>query len=238
MKRVLSIALVLSLIFSIASCSKSSAFENDKKKWIAALEKCCDAKEMPEETKESFLKDDDYMVMGNGYFKDSSYVTVTAEDIESMDIKDMDIKDEDEYEDISFDMISIENRFMFRKSNDRASIEVVLYEYKNVEYAETAYKNSKNSLQELKGIFGEDSFILKEKDRKTMLWVDIGNSYVDEQGFHEGFDIAYSYDEFYGNLCISITFNGITNDVLYDEFCELLSEMNYTDMEYFIDEVD
>lgn len=213
MKKVLSVALVLSMVFSLAGCSKSSGFSSDKKKMIAALEKSCDAEEMPEKTKKKLLKNN--MEEPGNYFKKSYYVTVTADDIEGMDF------DEDDDPEIPSD--KIKNMFMFQKSEGKSTMQITMMELDGEEYSEKAYKSTKKSIKNLKKQFGGDDFTIEENDGKMMYYYDMYNI------------SAYGYSFANGKQYIALSFSGNLKDDLYDEFCEFLSEMKYTDLEEFME---
>lgn len=232
MKKVLSVALVLSMVFSLAGCSKSSSgndssdvpgklsncslgfgYRNLEKRTIKALEYSCGAKEMPEKTKKELLKNN--MEEPGNYFKKSYYVTVTADDIEGMDL------DEDDDSEIPSD--KIKNMFMFQKSEGKSTMQITMMELDGEEYSEKAYKSMKKSMENLKKKFGGDDFTIEENDGKMMYYYDMYNI------------SAYGYSFANGKQYIALSFSGNLKDDLYDEFCEFLSEMKYTDLEEFME---
>lgn len=215
-KRIAALALAVMMTAGMAGCSKSSGFENDKKKLIAALEKCCDAEEMTEKSKKKVIKNN--MDKIDDCFDGSVYVTLTSEDIESMDIE------EDFEEEIQPD--KVENMFMFRKKEEKTYIDVKIYELCDEKYAQKNYNSLEDSMEYVNENLGYKALELKKKDNNMMCWMNFFGTMV------------YGYYEINGKTITFVSFFGNTKDDLYDEFCDFLCEMEYTDMVDFMDEVD
>ena len=106
MKKLVSCALVLTMILSLAGCSKgSTGFSGTVKKVTKAAENVYGAEEATKKQKKKIMDDDDFDY-GDSDFQDGVYVTLDEEDIEDIDFG----------EDVDFDPEEIRNFFLFIKS--------------------------------------------------------------------------------------------------------------------------
>ena len=200
----------------LSNSSLGVGYSGIEKRMIKTLEGTCSAKEMSPGNKQKFIQDSDENF--DKCFDGSVYVTLTPEDILSIyRIDDIDRS-------ISPD--NVENMFMFRKTEKKKYIDVRVYELSDEKFAQKAFISMEDSLEEEQDQFGDEMVKFKENDTNLTYMYDFYGI------------TAYGYYEINGKTITSVAFFGNSEDDLYDEFCDFLGKMKYTDMVDFMDEVD
>ncbi|MBR3031504.1 MAG: hypothetical protein IKH92_00615 [Clostridiales bacterium] len=216
MKKLLSCALVLTMLFSMAGCAKKGGYKSSEKKMISALEAVFDAEEMSAKTKKKVKKS--RMKDFEEYFDGSSYVIFNEEDFEDIDA------DED---DMGMDPENMKNMLMFRKFEGESSFASLLIETTDKDAAEECFeyvtksmnlKTLKKQLKKAKADYG-----IEEDDNKIAL-IYVSNSKVMGLFF-----------EVNGTTVTMIEYEGNEDTDLLEEYYDFMREIGYTDMEALLD---
>ena len=232
MKKLAALALAVMMTVGAVGCSESGndssdvpgklsnsslgfGYRNLEKRTIKALEYSCGAKEMSTGNKQKYIQDSKRYF--DECFEGGVYVTLTSEDIRNMDLED-DI-------DGSINPNNVENMFVFRKNVKHTYIDVRVYEISDEKNAKKSFNAMADSLEEEQEEFGSEMVIVREHDNNLTYMYNVFGI------------MAYGYFEKAGKTITSIGVMGSPEDDIYDEFYLFLSEMKYTDMVDFMDEV-
>ncbi|MCR5274965.1 MAG: DUF4358 domain-containing protein [Clostridiales bacterium] len=227
MKKLVSCALVLTMVLSLAGCSKSSGFGSIKKKTVSALEKTCDAEEASEKTKKKLIKNN--METADNLLSDGKYVVLTAEDLEDIDVDD-DVEDE-----FDFNMEDCKNILFYIKEEGNEQMHVAVVEMNDKETAQDYFdtledglriKQMKKELKNAKADYG----IVSEDDLVAVMY-----QMASERGGRR--QTSGCYLNIKGNVVTMTQYVGSgKDDDILDEYYAFMNEAGFYDMEALMED--
>ncbi len=218
MKKVLSVALVLSMACSLAGCKSESKYKKAEKKMIHAAENCFDAAEMTAKQKRNAIKKN--LRVADTTFGDGAYLRLTADDLEDFDYVEKMFRS---------DEIKLCNLTMFAKVEGEAEqVSATIVEMKDEESAQSLYEYyyESQNLDKIKKM-------VRQADEAEIGYNDDEDDKFSYIILIEG-NIGAAYLRVDGKVVTVVQFTGTEDGDLVEEFYDFMREADYEDMEVLL----
>ena len=215
MKKIVSCALVLTMLASLTGCFSKGGFSGKEKKFIKAAENCCGASEATKKQKKEIKQTD--FTPSSANFEDGAYVTFGPDDLEDFN-----------FDQTEFDEEDMKNMFLFVKSEESASyIIAYVIEATDEDAAETIYDHFLNILgtteKELKKSAKKHDAEYGFEDDDDML-----AAIMASEDLNKATGVYLKRDSKVISICY---YEGKTDADLYEEYFEFSKDAGLTDME-------